>query len=48
MRTSAPDESVQVAEAANSRSGLWWPLALVVGDFLSFMLFAGLGRETHN
>lgn len=48
MRTSTPDESVQVVEAANSRSGLWWPLALVVGDFLSFMLFSGLGRETHN
>src|SRR6185437_16071086 len=48
MQTSAPDTRAQLPGTTGSRSGLWWPLALVVGDFLSFLLFAGAGRESHD
>jgi len=48
MQTSAPDTRAQITNTTGSRSGLWWILALVLGDFLSFLLFAGVGRESHN
>jgi Protein of unknown function (DUF3054) len=48
MQTHASDEPAQVAETSGSGHLRWWPWALVVGDFISFLIFTVSGRDTHH
>lgn len=47
MQTHAPNGAGQAIETASARPLRWWPWALVVGDVVSFLVFAVAGRDSH-
>jgi len=46
--TASPPQSPPAAPSAAARAGNWRVAALVVGDLISFLIFAAAGRRSHS